>query len=95
MTKPDTLTQGATGSRMKWKRIMEGQEHPLKHGYYCVRLPDDEQRERKISPAELSRTAEEYFNGTSPWNSMDRARFGIPNLVSDISRLLVNLIENK
>jgi vacuolar protein sorting-associated protein 1 len=65
----------------------------LKHGYYCVRLPDDEERKNK---AAFSKAVSQFFDNNSPWNSIeDRNRFGIPNLVSDISRLLVSLIENK
>ncbi|KAG1727762.1 P-loop containing nucleoside triphosphate hydrolase protein [Suillus paluster] len=36
----------------------------------------------------------EYFDTTSPWSDMiDRHRFGIPGFVSDVSRLLIQLIE--
>ncbi|KAF8873241.1 P-loop containing nucleoside triphosphate hydrolase protein [Infundibulicybe gibba] len=96
LTKPDTLTAGAIGLRQLWRAVIEGQEHPLKHGYYCVRLPDDAERARKLSPAERERAAANFFDNTSPWTPAeipDRKRFGIPNFVTDISRLLVGLIE--
>ncbi|KAF8873236.1 P-loop containing nucleoside triphosphate hydrolase protein [Infundibulicybe gibba] len=96
LTKPDTLTAGAIGLRQLWRAVIEGQEHPLKHGYYCVRLPDDAERARKLSPAERERAAANFFDTTSPWTPAeipDRRRFGIPNFVTDISRLLVGLIE--
>lgn len=80
--------------RKRWQNVIEGREHKLKHGYYCVRLPDDEERTRKVTRADSVNTATEFFNNTPPWNTMDRNRFGIPNLVTDISRLLANLIEN-
>ena len=96
LTKPDMLTKGATGGREKWKAVLEGREHPATHGYYCVRLLDDEERARKISSAEAQRNAATFFDNTAPWDKMaDRSRFGIPNFVSNISALLVERIEKK
>jgi len=96
LTKPDTLTRGATGSKRKWKAIIEGQEHGLKHGYYCVRLPDDDERARNVPREELLKIATEFYDSTEPWNTIaDRSRFGIPSLVSNISGILVGLIERK
>ncbi|KAJ7640281.1 P-loop containing nucleoside triphosphate hydrolase protein [Mycena polygramma] len=94
LTKPDLLGAGASGSRQKWKDILEGKEHQLKHGYYCVRLPDDDERSRGISRAESEQRAGEYFGSTQPWRDLDRSRFGIPNLTSFLSQLLVARIEN-
>lgn len=99
LTKPDTIPPGAMGKRQLWKDILQGQTKPmdtLKHGYYCVRLPDDDERARKISRAESQKLAAEFFDTTLPWSSIpERNRFGIPNFVSDISQLLVGLIESK
>ena len=96
LTKPDTLTKGATGGLEKWKAVLEGREHPTKRGYYCVRLPDDEARARKVSRLESQQIADDFFNSTPPWSQMsDRGRFGIPNFIHDISALLVQLIEQK
>ncbi|KAK0443664.1 P-loop containing nucleoside triphosphate hydrolase protein [Desarmillaria tabescens] len=97
LTKPDMLTTGASGARQKWREIILGQDqkHRLKHGYYCVRLPDDDERRRNISREESQAKAKRYFERTSPWKEFpNRSRFGIPALVHDISRLLVGLIEN-
>jgi len=96
LTKPDTLTKGATGGREKWKAVLEGREHRTKHGYYCVRLPDDDERARKVSRMKSQRIADDFFTSTPPWSEMsDRRCFGIPNFVHDISALLVQLIEKK
>jgi hypothetical protein len=76
--------------------IIEGNQHQLKHGYYCVRLPDDEERARAISRKESSKLATEFFNSTTPWNTVaSRNRFGVHNLVADLSLILVGLIEKK
>ncbi|KAG1851703.1 P-loop containing nucleoside triphosphate hydrolase protein [Suillus subluteus] len=96
LTKPDTLGTGAINQRRKWVEIIEGhsEEHTLRHGFYCVRLPDDAERAQRLSRAESQRRAAEYFDTTSPWKDViDRRRFGIPGFVSDISRLLIRLIE--
>ncbi|KAG7441691.1 P-loop containing nucleoside triphosphate hydrolase protein [Guyanagaster necrorhizus] len=97
LTKPDMLTEGASGARQKWTQIILGQDqkHKLKHGYYCVLLPDDEQRRRKVSRDKSQALAKQYFERTTPWKEFsNRSRFGITALVHDISRLLVGLIEN-
>ncbi|KAK0214373.1 P-loop containing nucleoside triphosphate hydrolase protein [Armillaria fumosa] len=97
LTKPDMLTTGASGARGKWREIILGQDqrHKLKHGYYCVRLPDDDERKHNISRDKSQTAAQQFFERTSPWREFtDRSRFGIPALVRDISRLLVGLIEN-
>ncbi|KAJ7102892.1 P-loop containing nucleoside triphosphate hydrolase protein [Mycena epipterygia] len=95
LTKPDILGPGATGSRQKWKDILEGKDHQLIHGYYCVRLPDDDERSRGISRAESERRAAEYFDSTQPWRDIvDRSRFGVPNLAAFLSQLLVARIEH-
>ncbi|KAG2113719.1 P-loop containing nucleoside triphosphate hydrolase protein [Suillus discolor] len=96
LTKPDTLGTGAINQRRKWVEIIEGrsEEHTLTHGFYCVRLPDDSERAQRLSRAESQRRAAEYFDTTSPWKDVtERHRFGIPGFVSDISRLLIQLIE--
>ncbi|KAJ7140089.1 P-loop containing nucleoside triphosphate hydrolase protein [Mycena crocata] len=94
LTKPDILGAGATGSRQKWKDILEGKDHQLTHGYYCVRLPDDAERARGITRAESETRAAEYFDSTQPWRDIaDRSRFGVPNLATFLSELLVARIE--
>jgi vacuolar protein sorting-associated protein 1 len=78
--------------------IIEGRqpEHKLTNGYYCVRLPDDDERARNISRTESSHIATAFFNSTPPWNTMgNRNWLGVHNLVSDLSLLLVSLIEKK
>jgi hypothetical protein len=95
LTKPDTLTKGAISSRQKWKDVLQDRSHKLNLGYYCVRLPDDEERTRNISHSEMQRIATELFDTTAPWNDVEaRDRFGISNLVSNLSKLLIGLIEN-
>jgi GTPase SAR1 family protein len=93
LTKPDMLGDGAVNARQLWLDVIEGREHKLKHGYYCVRLPDDAQRAQRLSKPALQRIAADYFDTTSPWSEVtDRGRFGILAFVTDISVLLVSHI---
>ncbi|KIJ12486.1 hypothetical protein PAXINDRAFT_171167 [Paxillus involutus ATCC 200175] len=94
LTKPDTLGDGAVSARRMWVDVIEGHQYVLQHGYYCVRLPDDAQRTQRLSRAAFQRLEAQYFDTTHPWSEVtNRGRFGIPAFVSDISALLVRLIE--
>ena len=51
-------------------------------------------RSRNITRSNLQRIASEFFDSTVPWNKIaDRDRLGNPGLISDISKLLINLTE--
>jgi hypothetical protein len=89
------LGEGASNARKNWKEVLEGTRHATRHGYYCVRLPDNEQRARGVTRVEAQQMADEFFNTTVPWSQLDdRSRFGIPSFVQYISELLVKLIED-
>ncbi|KAL0567361.1 hypothetical protein V5O48_014635 [Marasmius crinis-equi] len=93
LTKPDLVGVGATTAQKRWRKTLDGEVDQLKHGYYCVRLPDDE--DRKLDSRAFQRKAEKFFASTSPWSEVsNRNRFGVQNLVSNLSELLVNLIES-
>jgi len=95
LTKPDALQDGDIGSRATWTKILanEDPDRKTKHGCYCVRLPNDLEREGG-NRAKALNIEEDFFNSTSPWNQMgDRTRCGVPNFVKNISALLVELIE--
>ena len=88
------LGDGAVNAKKLWLDVIKGRQHKLKHGYYCVRLPNDAQRAQRLSRSALQRMAADYFDTTPPWSEVtDRGRFGIPGFVSDISVLLVNHIK--
>ncbi|KAL5492681.1 hypothetical protein ACEPAI_4128 [Sanghuangporus weigelae] len=100
LTKPDTLTSGAIGARKKWKDLITGGDTPgayaLKHGYYCVKLLDD--AERACNPSRLERNESEntFFSNTTPWSIVpDRKQFGVSNLVTDLSKLLTAILDQK
>ncbi|KAJ8519228.1 hypothetical protein ONZ45_g3813 [Pleurotus djamor] len=94
ITKPDLLGPGAVESLARWKDIVLGKTHILRHGYYVVRLPDDTDRNKGMENSK-ARSQETKFFQKMPWGdpSMPQGRFGIAHLVEDLSRLLVERIE--
>jgi hypothetical protein len=96
LTKPDTLTAGATNARQQWKDIMEGRSHRLTHGYYCVKLPDDDERAQKFSRAEADQRAMTFFKQTPFYDSfLNSGRVGIQSLVADLSKHLTTIIDQE
>ncbi|KZT39444.1 P-loop containing nucleoside triphosphate hydrolase protein [Sistotremastrum suecicum HHB10207 ss-3] len=94
LTKPDTLTAGSVRSRANWVDIIEGRKHPLHHGYYCTRQPDDSERARKISPEEARKVEMDFFQQTEPWSTCtEPSRFGTKNLVDKLSNLLTHITD--
>ncbi|KAG6848187.1 hypothetical protein H0H93_002553 [Arthromyces matolae] len=95
MTKPDMLTAGSKKAKEIWLDIIEGRRHPLAHGYFCTRQPDDVQRSENITPAEARRCETEFFSTTAPWSSSSlKDRFGTNHLVSALSKHLVGIIND-
>lgn len=87
------LSSGQTASLAIWLDIIEGREHPLLHGYYCTRQPNDAERIALNSAADARSIETAFFRDTFPWsNSKARHRFGTENLVKNLSKLLINLI---
>ncbi|KAJ2918872.1 hypothetical protein MD484_g1512, partial [Candolleomyces efflorescens] len=94
-TKPDMLTPGNTSALDKWRDILEGTTSNLRHGYYCVKLPSDKEREEGHSRSELEKREKAFFSSTEPWKSLDnQTRLGMRNFVENTSMLLIGLIEN-
>ncbi|KAG6843814.1 hypothetical protein H0H87_012992 [Tephrocybe sp. NHM501043] len=93
MTKPDMLTAGQTKSREIWLDIIEGRRHPLVHGYYCTRQPDDAQRAAEITQEEARAAESAFFSAEIPWSTSSRKnRFGTVHLIASLSDLLIGII---
>ncbi|KAG6918468.1 hypothetical protein DXG01_014095 [Tephrocybe rancida] len=93
MTKPDMLTAGSTKAREMWLDIIEGRRHPLAHGYYCTRQPDDAERAKEITSNEARAIEAAFFSTTTPWSkSTVKNRFGTGHLVASLSQLLIGII---
>ncbi|KAJ2932036.1 hypothetical protein H1R20_g5061, partial [Candolleomyces eurysporus] len=93
-TKPDMVGSGSLSLQKTWKNILEGNEWKLKHGYYCVKMPDDRERQKNSTKREWEKIEADFFDKKEPWKSIsDRSRFGMRNFVENTSKLLVALIE--
>ena len=76
-----------------WLDVLEGRRHPLKHGYFCTRQPDDDQRLQGITPFDARAAEAQFFASTKPWcDSKAKARFGTGSLVKSVSELLTTII---
>ncbi|KAI3609262.1 hypothetical protein WG66_010616, partial [Moniliophthora roreri] len=97
LTKPDGVRAGDIGRQESVKATLEGRgEFQLTNGYYCVRLPNDAERVEKLGRQEMFVRADKFFRTTKPWNEVtDRSVFGVANLVTSVSELLVKIIESK
>jgi hypothetical protein len=88
----------SSGSNVRdlWLDVIEGRKHPLHHGYYCTRQPDDDERSNNITPMQARHAEANFFLGTAPWStSTHRDRFETNNLVSTLSTLLVQIINDR
>lgn len=95
MKKPDMLTLGSTKARDLWLDVIEGRRHPLAHGYYCTRQPDDAERSSGITSTNARVTESNFFKETSPWStSVHKHRFRTNNLISTLSALLIQVIKD-
>ncbi|KAJ7934585.1 P-loop containing nucleoside triphosphate hydrolase protein [Mycena leptocephala] len=95
LTKPDLLSVGSK-KRDLWLDVIEGRNHILMHGYFCTRQPDDGERAKNITPEQARRAETTFFAETAPWSTTDhKERFGTENLVSSLSTILVQIINDR
>lgn len=96
LTKPDTLPSGASKSRDLWLDVIEGRRFPLKHGYYCTRQPDDDERMNGITTENARNVEQNFFQATRPWSrSSQPYRFGTSNLIKSLSKHLSRIIDER
>ncbi|KAF9229123.1 hypothetical protein BS17DRAFT_792113 [Gyrodon lividus] len=95
LTKPDQVALTSTKARANWIEVLEGRHHPLTHGYYCTRQPDDAERADGITPAEARVSESKFFETMAPWcTTTCPKRLGTSNLVGALSEHLVRLIND-
>ncbi|KAF7350793.1 P-loop containing nucleoside triphosphate hydrolase protein [Mycena sanguinolenta] len=93
LTKPDLLSARQTTSLALWHDVIMGYKHPLRHGYFCTRHPDDEERASGITTAEAREIETEFFASSDPWSTCpEQDRLGTANLISTLSNCLVQMI---
>jgi hypothetical protein len=96
LTKPDQLALTSTKARASWIEVLEGRHHPLTHGYYCTRQPDDAERADGITPADARAAESKFFKTTTPWSKTAcPERLGTSNLVGALSEHLTHLINDR
>ena len=94
LTKPDTIPAGSTGKLQQWIEIMAGREHPTRHGYFCIRQPDDAERAKGISAAAARDAENHFFETVTPWATLScRERLGTDNLLRTMSGLLSQMTQ--
>lgn len=97
LTKPDRLTAGDIGKQEQLRALFDGEasSHSLQKGYYCVRLPNDRERQSGLTRAQVQEKERGFFRTTAPWKDLKSARrLGVPNLVRDISHLLMGVTQS-
>ena len=91
LTKPDLVTTAQ--KKESWLDVIEGRAFPLKHGYYCTRQPDEDDRAKGMTPSEARALEADFFLKTLPWTaSPHQTRFGTQNMVANLSRQLSQVI---
>ena len=92
LTKADTVL---SGEETAWLQVLEGERHPLKHGYYVTRQPGPDDLPKKLSFEKAREQEHFFFTHTDPWKSAPthiKSRTGIRNLTNELSKLLSRLI---
>ena len=83
------------GEEAAWLQVLEGERHPLKHGYYVTKQPGPDDLSKKLSFEEARERERAFFALTDPWKSASsriKSRTGIQNLTKELSKLLSRLI---
>lgn len=92
LTKADAILPGEESN---WLQVLEGDRHALKYGYYVTKQPGPEELVERLTHREARQRENAFFSTTPVWQSSSsrvKSRTGIPNLTSELSRLLSQLI---
>lgn len=89
LTKPDLIDDGAEA---EVAAVLDNHRKPLNLGY--VMLKNRSQREvlDRVSVSEARNSEREYFENHAMWSTMNASLFGVENLISKISTVLVSRI---
>jgi hypothetical protein len=91
LSKPDTVDPQETEI---WEKIMKGNSHRLRLGYYMTRLPKSDPKEMKMKPDEARTMEHKFFNGHAIWGRMDKEHLGSSKLADALSRALSKMIQD-
>ena len=90
LTKPDRIE---AGNQDKWFSLLQNQTESLEQGWFCVKLPDNEQLQQRIGRPEARRLERIFFEG-EPWISVHdiRSRLTVESLMKRLSDVLSETI---
>ncbi|KAK9765630.1 hypothetical protein K7432_005864 [Basidiobolus ranarum] len=93
LTKPDTIELHCEAV---WLELLKGLKYKLALGYTMVRNPSKKELLDGLTRTEARNLENQFFESTEPWRSLERdhkCQLGVANLSSELSDLLVRLIE--
>ncbi|KAK7212354.1 hypothetical protein V2G26_019532 [Clonostachys chloroleuca] len=90
LTKPDLVDEGAEGGILN---VINGKSHRLKLGWHLVRnLGQRELRDKANSRGSLE---DKFFKTKAPWNTVDKAKVGVPALRIRLQKILTDHIRRE
>jgi hypothetical protein len=76
-------------------RLLENQQEHFKHGWHCVKQPDQEQLDDGISWEDARQNETLFFENAPQWSSLEEAiksRLGTKFLTQELGTILFELI---
>lgn len=95
LTKSDTLQ---TGEHEKWLKVLKGETSPLRHSYFCTKLPSVADLGRNLSWEDARAEEKNFFDTVIHWKNSGRDmrdRLGTAKLTAFLSRQLGAYISEK
>ncbi len=92
LMKPDHIE---AGNQDKWFSLLQNQTESLEQGWFCVKLPDNEQLQQQIRRPEAWQLERIFFEG-EPWISVHDvwSQLTIESLMKHLSEVLSETIAN-
>jgi hypothetical protein len=94
LTKADLVLEQNEGECDKWLKIMNGQSHVLRRGYYITRMPAPTKKEMDLTPKQI-RDKEAGTFSRPPWNHLNKNRVGVDMLTEALSEGLAGMIRER
>lgn len=79
-------------------RLLENKQERFKHGWHCVKQPDQQQLEEGISWDQGRKNEADFFKKTTPWSNLEdavKSRLGTQVLTQSLGTTLFELINTR